>query len=506
MVQSEHSVRVRFAPSPTGPFHAGSARTVLYNWLFARHHGGTMILRIEDTDRTRYSAEAEADLIQGILWLGLDWDEGPRVGGAYGPYVQSQRTEIYRQYTQILLERGRAYKCFCTAERLERVRREQERRKEDVGYDRFCRNLSSEEVTAKEASGQPYVVRLKMPLEGTTVVDDRIRGEIAFENALMEDIVLLKSDGYPTYHLANVVDDHLMGISHVMRGDEWIPSTPLHVVMYDAFGWEPPVFAHLPIILSPTGKGKMSKRKIAGEDGQECPVMVREFREAGYLPEAMVNYLARVGWAYDDKTELFAREELIEKFSLKGISSSPAAFSYDKLLWMNGVYIRQLTPEELIQRCLPFLQEAGLVPDPCPPETFAYVARVVPLFQERIRTLCDIVDASAYFFTEQVDYPDPTMLVPKKLEAEEARRGLEQARQRLAQPLQFDEQVLEVTLRALADELGWKAGQLFMALRVAVTGGKVSPGIFETLSVLGRQRCLERIDGAIAALRHLESA
>jgi len=500
MSSLDRPVRVRIAPSPTGPFHAGGARTALYNWLFARHYGGAFIVRIEDTDRTRYSAAAEADMLESLRWLGLDWDEGPEVGGPYGPYVQSQRVEIHRHHARLLLESGHAYRCFCTPERLEALRREQRRRKEQVGYDRHCRSIPPDEAEALERAGRPFVIRLKVPLEGQTIVPDRIRGDVPFENALLEDVVLLKSDGFPTYHLANVVDDHLMRISHVMRGDEWFPSTPLHVLLYRAFGWEMPIFAHLPIILSPTGQGKMSKRKIVTAEGKEYPVMVREFRRAGYLPEALINALARTGWAYDDHTEIFTREELIEKFSLEGVNDSPAAFSYDKLLWLNGVYIRRLDTEDLARRCLPFLQEAGLIPRTCPQEAWQRLLRVVPLIRERIATLRDVVEQTGYFFVREIDYPDPTLLVGKNLDAAATREALQEARRRLALLPTWEESALEPPLRALAEERGWKAGQLFMPIRVAVTGRTVSPGLFETLAALGRELTLERLDRAAAVL------
>ncbi|MBN1485193.1 MAG: glutamate--tRNA ligase [Chloroflexia bacterium] len=504
MTTTPRQVRVRFAPSPTGPFHAGGARTVLYNWLFARRHAGTLILRIEDTDRARYSAQAEADLLDSLRWLGITWDEGPEVGGPYAPYVQSQRTELYRHYAQVLLDCGCAYKCFCSAERLAQMRQEQRQRGEGGSYDRHCRRLAAEERAALEKQGRSFVIRLKVPPEGQTVVQDRIRGEITFDNTVLEDAILLKSDGYPTYHLANVVDDHLMEISHVMRGDEWLSSTPLHVIMYEAFGWQPPVFAHLPVILSPTGQGKMSKRKVKGPGGKEYYVLVQEFRQAGYLPEAMVNFLARLGWAYDDRTEVFDLEEMIANFSLDGVSSSPAAFSYDKLLWMNGVYIRSLEVHDLARRCLPFLQQAGLVPDPCPPATWDYILRMMPLLQPRIATLADVVEHSAYFFTSEIVYDDPQLLLPKKGGPAETRAALAQVRQRLAVLESFDEATLETVLREMADTLGWKAGQLFMPIRGAVTGRKVSPGLFETLSVLGQARTLQRLDRALEALQELE--
>ncbi len=500
---ADFPVRVRIAPSPTGPFHAGGARTALYNWLFARHHGGAFIVRIEDTDRTRYSAAAEADMIESLRWLGLDWDEGPIVGGPYGPYVQSERVTIHQEYAQKLLESGHAYRCFCTAERLEQLRGEQKARGEHTGYDRHCRDLPAAEVEALLGAGRPFVIRLKMPLEGVTVVHDRIRGDMAFDNTLIEDTILLKSDGFPTYHLANVVDDHLMGITHVMRGAEWVPSTPLHVIMYAAFGWEPPIFAHLPVILSPTGQGKMSKRKIVGADGKEYPVMVREFRQAGYLPEAMINILARTGWALDDHTELFTREELVANFTLEKVNSAPAAFSYDKLLWMNGHYIRQLDAADLAQRCLPFLQKAGLVSKRVSSAERALLQRVVPLFRERLHTLAEIVEQAGYFFAAEIDYPDPALLLGKNLDAAAVRAGLIQAQRRLAELPAWDEATLEPPLRALAQELGWKAGQLFMPIRVAVTGRTTSPGLFETLVALGRERSLERIGRAIGVLEQL---
>ncbi|MGB9879596.1 MAG: glutamate--tRNA ligase, partial [Anaerolineae bacterium] len=294
------TIRVRYAPSPTGYLHAGGARTCLFNWLFARRHNGRFILRIEDTDRTRYQERSLADLLEGLRWLGLDWDEGPEVGGPYGPYFQSQRLPLYQEYAQKLLESGHAYKCYCSQERLQQLRAEAGRRKQTTGYDRHCRELTSKERAQKEAEGIVPVIRLKVPLEGETSFHDLIRGTISMKNSQMDDFILLKSDGYPTYHLANVVDDHLMEISHIMRADEWIPSTPRHVLMYRAFGWTPPLYAHLPVILSPTGKGKMSKRKTIGSDGQEYPVLIREFRAAGYLPEALFNFLALVGWSYDD--------------------------------------------------------------------------------------------------------------------------------------------------------------------------------------------------------------
>jgi glutamyl-tRNA synthetase len=320
---TEKRVRVRIAPSPTGYFHVGSARTALFNWLFARHHGGEFVVRVEDTDRTRYNAEAVSDMVDSLHWLGLDWDEGPEVGGDYGPYLQSERLELYHRYAEQLVDEGHAYRCYCSPERLAALREQQMAQKTGVGYDRHCRNLTDAERSEYEAEGITPVIRLKVPLEGQTSFHDVLYGTITFENKTLDDLILLKSDGFPTYHLGVVVDDYSMEISHIMRGDEWLPSVPKHILIYNAFGWEPPIFAHLPLILAPEGKGKLSKRHGGVE--------IRYFRQQGYLPEAMVNYLARVGWSYDDKTEIFDRDELVRYFDLSGINNSPARFSYKRL-------------------------------------------------------------------------------------------------------------------------------------------------------------------------------
>jgi glutamyl-tRNA synthetase len=481
MIMNDKSVRVRFAPSPTGYLHVGGARTALFNWLYARHHDGTFILRIEDTDRTRYQEDALQDLMDGLRWLGLDWDEGPEVGGDYGPYFQSQRLGLYQEYAQKLVDEGHAYKCYCSPERLEQMRKLQ-RGHDQTGYDRRCRTLTAKERADYEAQGIVPVVRLAVPLEGQTSFYDIIRGDTTVENSSLDDIVLLKSDGYPTYHLANVVDDHFMEISHIMRADEWLPSVPRHVLLYQAFGWETPIYAHLPVILAPTGKGKLSKRHGG--------VAVHDFRREGYLPEAMVNFLARVGWAYDDKTEFFTRQELVEKFDLEGVNKSPAAFSYDKLDWMNGTYIRQLGLADLAERLLPFLTAADL----------ATVRRIVHLVQERLKKLADVVEWADFFFTAELDY-DPQLLIGKKMTAEESLAALVRARETLASLPAFDEETLEPALRALAEEMGLKAGQLFGVIRVAVTGKQVAPPLFGTLAVLGREKALQRLDEALEMLR-----
>ncbi|HUT18694.1 MAG TPA: glutamate--tRNA ligase [Anaerolineae bacterium] len=492
---TDKPVRVRFAPSPTGYFHIGGARTALYNWLFARHHGGTFILRIEDTDRTRYQEEAEEDILTSLSWLGLNWDEGPGVGGDYGPYYQSERLELYQDYAEDLLEDGYAYKCFCTTERLSKLRKAQRAAgATHVGYDRHCRDLTPAEVAEREDKGLSSVIRLKVPLEGQTTFRDVLRGTTTVENALIEDIVLIKSDGFPTYHMANVVDDHSMQISHIMRGDEWLSSCPIHIILYDAFSWDPPVYVHLPLILDPGGHGKMSKRKTVGPGGQEYLVLVRDFRAAGYVPDALINFIARVGWSYDDRSELFTRRELIEKFSFDGLNASPARFDYDKLDWMAGVYMREADVDELADRLLPFYHEVGLDAD------LETVRQIVPLLQPRIKKLSDALPLSSFFFKDEITI-DPGLLIGKKMDAASSLSALQRARDLLAQLDPFTPEALEQPFRDLADELGIRAGPLFGILRAAVTGQQVSPPLFESMSILGRERTLGQLDKGIDLLR-----
>jgi glutamyl-tRNA synthetase len=493
------SVRVRFAPSPTGPFHIGGARTALFNWLFARHHGGSFVLRIEDTDQKRYDPHALTDLLQGLRWLGLDWDEGPEVGGAYGPYFQAQRAELYQKWADWLVDEGHAYRCYCSPERLTRLREEQRERGDAlIGYDRHCRYLTADQRAAQEAAGAEYVIRLAMPTEGSTSFVDLIRGEITVDNVTQDDLVLLKSDGLPTYHLANVIDDHFMEISHIMRADEWIPTAPRHVQLYRAFGWEMPAIAHLPIILDPTGQGKISKRKQQVGD-QVYYVLVHEFREAGYLPEAMFNFLARIGWSIDAETEIFDRETAVAEFDITKVNASPASPPYSKLDWLNGVYIRDMDPEHLARRLYPVLQDAGLEVDP---ET---VQAVVPLIQERIKTLTKAVPLIDFIFEDEVHY-EPQQLIGKKMDAETSLAALQRTYQVLQDLPVFDRDTLEADLRALADELGLKAGQLFGVIRVAISGKKVAPPLFGTLEVLGRERVLARIEQGKQALGPLVEA
>ncbi len=479
------TVRVRFAPSPTGAPHIGNLRTALFNWLWARHTGGKFILRVEDTDQQREIENGLELIMESLRFLGLDWDEGPDVGGPYGPYHQSERLEIYQQYAQELLAKGAAYYCYCTPERLEEMRREQQARGEPSRYDRRCRWLTPAERAEREAERLPRVVRLAVPLEGETTLHDFIHGDITIENKDVDDQVLIKSDGFPTYHMAVVVDDHLMRITHVMRGDDWIPSFPKHILLYQAFGWEPPLHGHVPNVLGPDKK-KLSKRHGA--------TSVTQFREAGYLPEALLNFLALLGWSYDDHTELFSREQLIEVFTLDKIGKSPAIFDLTKLDWMNGHYIRALAPDDLAARLMPFLERAGLRPDP------RLVREIVPLVQDRLKRLDEIVDKADFFFKERIEY-DPQLLVGQKMSAAESLRALRAAAEVLEGLASFDDEAqMEYALRAAAERLGLKAGQFLGILRTAVTGKTVTPPLIGTLRVLGRERSMARIRQALAAL------
>ncbi len=497
------SVRVRMAPSPTGYFHLGSARTALFNWLYARHTGGKFILRIEDTDRARYVPDSLQDIIASLRWLELDYDEGPEVGGDCAPYFQSERLPIYHQWAGRLIAEGLAYRCYCSAERVDALRQAQVAAKEPtIGYDRHCRTLTQAQRAELEASGAPSVVRFAMPIEGQTSFVDVLRKIKPFDNDKVRDPILLKTDGFPTYHFANVIDDHLMAITHILRGDEWLSSVPLHVNLYRALGWEMPVFAHLPLILDPSGIGKLSKRKKRAEGDEELLTFIREYREAGYLPEAMFNFLANMGWAYSADTDIFTREQAIAQFDIVDINPAAGALPMSKLDWMNGHYIRQLSPADLAGRLAPFLAaDLGQ-----PAETLAAdpaLPVLVPLIQERLKTLADAGELVDFAFVEEISY-DPKMLVAKGLTVAQSLAALETA-QRLLAETPFDEAALEPALRDLAVELGLKVGQLFGILRVATTGKNVAPPLFGSLVALGRARTLARCAQAAGLLRGLEA-
>jgi len=483
------SVRVRYAPSPTGFPHVGNIRTAIFNWLFARHHGGTFFIRIEDTDTARTVPGSLEAILNGLRWLGMDWDEGPDVGGPYGPYFQSQRLAYYQEAARRLVEQGKAYYCYCSPERLEQMRKDQIAHKQPPGYDRHCRNLTPLERAQKEAEGIKPVVRFKMPLSGQTRFTDLIRGEVVFEHSTLDDHILLKSDGYPTYHLAHVVDDYMMKTTHVIRGEEWLSSTPRHLLLWEAMGYEPPFYAHLPLILG-TDRSKLSKRHGAAT--------ITEYAEQGYLPEAMFNFLTLLGWSLDDKTEIMSVDQIIQNFSIERISPTAAIFNIEKLQWMNGVYIRKLSPEAFYEKARPFLErdkDAG----PMVKRDESYVRKAIALAQDRARTLVEVADLVRFCFVDELEY-SPELLIEKNMDVPRTVQVLSICHQRLSQVEPFDAVTLEQVLRPMAAELGLKTGQLFGVLRTATTGRTAAPPLFQTMEVLGKQRTLDRIKAAIVRL------
>ena len=482
-------------PAPPGTPHIGNLRTALFNWLFARHHGGTFILRVEDTDQKRYSAGALGKIQDSLRWLGLDWDEGPEVGGPHAPYFQSQRLDIYREAARKLVEEGSAYNCYCTPQRLDELRRSRKGQKGARGYDAQCRELSPGESSRLESQGIVPAVRFRMPREGETAFHDIIRGDVVWRNDLLDDHILLKSDGYPTYHLANVVDDHLMDISHVLRAEEWLSSTPLHVQLYSALGYPPPVFAHLPIILGPD-RSKLSKRHGA--------VSALQYMSDGFLPEAMVNFMALLGWSLDDRTEVMSREMLVQSFDADRIVRSAAIFDIEKLQWMNGVYIRQMPAEELADATLPYLEKD--LPRECLPVDRDYLLKLIPLLQERIRILGggldnpgSVAEAASYFFLDNV-HPSPEQILDRVKDAEVAAGGLKRALDIVEEAREFDHEGLEEKFRAAAADLGLSASRYFGMLRMVLTGRTASPPLFATMEALGRERCRTRLQGSLDTL------
>ncbi|NWF68229.1 MAG: glutamate--tRNA ligase [Chloroflexi bacterium] len=491
-------VRVRFAPSPTGSLHIGGLRTALFNWLYARKHNGAFVLRIEDTDQKRYDPTALATLTEALRWAGLHWDEGPDVGGAFGPYVQSERLALYQQWAQWLVDNGKAYKCFCTTERLAQVNKDKEARKELPGYDRFCRRLTPAEVAEKEAQGLKPVIRMKMPLDGQTVVQDVLRGDVVFENQTQQDAVLLKSDGFPTYHLAHVVDDHFMQISHVMRANEWLPSAALHMQLWLAFGWEIPVYVHLPVMLNPNGKGKMSKRNPPKDKyGNIIPVMVHDYINAGYLPEALDNFLANIGWNFGEERELFTMAEAVERFDLARINPANSAFPTEKLDWLNGEHLRALPLDELARRLRPVLEKAGFSVD----ETL--LQQVTPIVQTRLKTLNEVVAMAGFFFRAEFIPAAPDKLPQKKMDAASTRLALEQSISVLETLRDFGRETTHAAVEKLTETLGLNNSQLFGVLRTAVSGQQVSPPLFETMEIVGQAETLRRLRLALESLKTL---
>ncbi|MDC7218565.1 MAG: glutamate--tRNA ligase [Spirochaetales bacterium] len=482
------SVRVRYAPSPTGLQHIGGVRMFLFNYFFARSQGGKFILRIEDTDRARFNDESLQDLYDTLSWLGIDWDEGPDKDGGFGPYIQSERLEHYTKYAEKLIAEGKAYRCFCTPERMEKLREEQKENKQDYGYDRHCRNLPEEEVQKNLDEGKPYVVRLKIPEQRDISFHDEILGKIKRKSKdISPDPVILKTDGFPTYHLASVVDDHMMEITHIFRGQEWIPSTPLHILMYEAFGWETPKFCHMPLIMGKDGK-KLSKRHGS--------TFARDFRTMGYLPEAMVNYVIMLGWSFDDSREFFSHDDLKELFSLEKVNKAPAVFDYKKLEWFNGQYIRQADPERIQNLYLPLLKEEGIISDPPTEGEMALVKESYSLIQERLKVINDAPGLLRFLFKEIESY-NVEEAIPKKMDAEGTKAILKGCLEVLEGYADRSEEENEECFKQKAEELEVKLGQIFQPLRVAVTGTKVSPPMFESINILGVDKAIERVNNLL---------
>ena len=483
------NVRVRYAPSPTGLQHIGSVRTALFDYFLARSSGGSFVLRIEDTDQARTTDDAIQDLYDTYAWLGIVWEEGPDKGGPHAPYIQSERLSLYAEHAKQLIDAGHAYECYCTQERVDALREEQGNK--GSGYDRRCRDLTSEQREEYRSRGLSPVIRFKVPTEGRTTLQDAVLGEVSQKNKdIPVDPIIMKSDGMPTYHLAAMVDDHYMEITHVLRGQEWLPSAGLHVLLYKAFGWTPPVFCHLPVVLGKDGQ-KLGKRHGS--------TSMREFREAGYLPEAIVNYVSMLGWSYDDQREFFSREDLEKLFSLEKLNKAPAVFDYKKLEWFNGQYIRRKPDADLKALLVPYLVKDGVVSDPPTEDQQSIIDGMMPLVKERLRLLPDVSALMGFLFHD-VDVTDPTAVVPKRLDTEQTLAALRNGRGIIEEFMDRSDEENEELFKAASDALGIKLGDMLMPLRVAVTGSTSSPPLFGSMRLLGTTRTLERIDRVIALL------
>jgi glutamyl-tRNA synthetase len=490
----ENKNRVRFAPSPTGSMHIGNVRNALYDFLFAKKNNGEFLLRIEDTDQDRYAPGSIEQIYEVLKWLGLDWHGEP--------IIQSTRLELYKKNAEELVKNGHAYYCFCSKERLEEVRKDQEAKKLPSCYDRHCRNLSEEEIANNLESRTPFVIRLKVPESGIIEFEDVIKGKVSFDLKTIDDQVLLKSDGFPTYHLASVTDDNEMKISHVIRSEEWLPSTPKHLLLYKFFGWEPPRFVHLPMILG-SDKSKLSKRHGA--------TSVAEFKEQGYLPEALINFIAFLGWNPGDEREIFSLDELVDAFSLDKVHKAPAVFNMEKLDWLNGHYIRQKSLDELARLCLPYLEKAKLIKptgedynliDNNETVNLDYIKSAIALEQERMKKLSEVADLTKFFFQNELDYP-AELLIWKKSNLEEAAVNLKALNEFLSglTEANFTKEILETKVKQFIQTEQKGIGDFLWPLRVALTGEKASPGPFEVAHVLGQEKTLKRINDAINKIK-----
>lgn len=490
-------IRTRFAPSPTGYMHVGNLKMAITDYLIARQNNGQFILRMEDTDRTRFVEGAMENLLHTLKWVGITPDEGVKLDsndkviqvGEKGPYIQSERLDIYHKYIDELLEKGHAYYCFCSKERLEEVRKKQEENKQATGYDGHCRGINLVEAKKRIEAGESAVVRMKMPKEGVTKFNDLIRGEVAFENKLVDDQVLLKSDGFPTYHLAVVVDDHLMEITHVIRGDEWMSSTPKHLVLYEMFGWQPPLFAHLPLLLNPD-KSKLSKR--------QGDVAVEDYIKKGYLPEAIINFIVFLGWNPGGEREIFSLEELIKEFSLEKVTKSGAVFNLEKLDWYNKEYLKLMPLEKLVEKAKPWLEEAGLLQNAdLRVQDSEWLGKVLALERERVTTLAELPEAVKFVF-KLPDY-DGKILIWKKSNVEEAKNILQELINSLDTfgVQDWGKAVLEQKIGEWLQEKGYGTGNVLWPMRVALSGQQNSPGPFEIAEVLRKEETINRLKIAI---------
>lgn len=484
-------VRVRFAPSPTGYLHIGGARTALFNWLFARKMGGKLILRIEDTDTERLKEDSVSQILTSLKWLGLNWDEGPEAGGECGPYYQSERRDLYSKYAQQLLDEGKAYYCFCTPADLEAEREKQRAAKQPFRYARTCRELDPEVAKARAAAGEPYSVRIKIPTEGSITVHDLIHGDVTFNMDQFDDFVIVKSNGMPTYNFAVVVDDHLMGMTHVLRAEEHLSNTPKQLLIYEALGFEPPKFGHMPMILAPD-RSKLSKRHGA--------TSVEEFRAQGYLPEAIINYLTLLGWGPGDEREIFTLEETVKLFELEQMSKKAAVYDTKKLTWMNGQYLSELPLEKILPEAETFFIKDGLVTKEWLAENKEYFAKLVDTVRVRVKTLQEVADASAYFFKDVEAYDEKGVAKHFKPEAAEL---LEKCIAALEADEVFDLTSTEAIYNKIAADNGLALGKVIHPTRLALTGRTVSPGMFDVMVLLGKEKTLARMRKAVEYIKSL---
>lgn len=491
-------VRVRFAPSPTGYLHIGGARTALFNWFFARQQNGRMVLRIEDTDVERLKEDSVSQILESLKWLGIDWDEGPEKGGAVGPYFQSQRKNYYEEAAKRLVEEGKAYYCFCSGAELEKEREKQRQAGRPLRYAGTCRNLSAGEVKAKLEQGLKPVIRFKLPDEESIEVQDLIRGSVTFRLDQMDDFIIMKSNGLPAYNFACTVDDHAMGISHVIRAEEHLPNTPKQVLLYEALGYEPPQFAHLSMILAPD-RSKLSKRHGATSVG--------EFKEMGCLPEAIVNYLTLLGYSpnFDEgQNEVFAPEQIIPEFDLGRVSKTAAIYDLQKLFWLNGQYMNRYELNRLTDAAIPFFVNGALCTEAEAGQNRDYLKKVIDLLRTRVKTLQELVESGSYFFQKIESYEEKG--INKYFTQEGAAELLTKARETVAALADYNEQTIEEGYRLLAEKLGVKSGKLIHPTRLALTGRTVSPGLFAVMALLGREKCLARMEKAIRFIQDLKKA